>query len=53
MTRSFSPTPGDVIKAKANFANNLVLADVPVTSIQKLLHVWVAPPKNWHATMPK
>jgi len=33
-----------------NFANNLVLADVPVTSIQKLLgHVWVGTTQNYIA----
>lgn len=33
-----------------NFANNLVLADVPVTSIQKLLgHVWVGTTQNYMA----
>ena len=32
-----------------NFANNLVLADVPVTSIQKLLgHVWVGTTQKLH-----
>ncbi|HRQ42667.1 MAG TPA: tyrosine-type recombinase/integrase [Chloroflexota bacterium] len=33
-----------------NFANNLVLADVPVTSIQKLLgHAWVGTTQNYIA----
>ena len=33
-----------------NFANNLVLADVPVTSIQKLMgHVWVGTTQNYIA----
>ncbi len=33
-----------------NFANNLVLADVPVTSIQKLLgHVWIGTTQNYIA----
>lgn len=33
-----------------NFANNLVLADVPITSIQKLLgHVWVGTTQNYIA----
>ena len=33
-----------------NFANNLVLADVPVTSIQKLLgHRWVGTTQNYIA----
>lgn len=33
-----------------NFANNLVLAEVPVTSIQKLLgHVWVGTTQNYIA----
>ena len=32
------------------FANNLVLADVPVTSIQKLLgHVWIGTTQNYLA----
>ena len=33
-----------------NFANNLVMADVPVTSIQKLLgHAWVGTTQNYIA----
>ena len=46
-------TAGVVLTAhqlRHNFANNLVLADVPVTSIQKLLgHVWIGTTQNYIA----